>query len=382
MRICLVSQEYPNETDFGGIATYNYYLSKGLIKYNINVIVICRSYIKNSYHIDKNGIEIYRIYCNDDTEYRKKISQLILKLNKYKTIDLIESPEWKADLYDFISNNKYETNIPIVIKLHTPYFVWKKYNDINQTNNDIEKIERETICLSDGLSSCSNSLKSIIVNEYNIKPSKITVIPNMIDVDKNSDNNIVRTKNSIYYIGSLEQRKGVFLLAESFKLIKKLIPSASLYFIGRDTKRNSKNISTKYCIETILDGLSDYYFIEHVPNQEITNYMKTAHVIVYPSLYENFPYVILEAMLNGCAIIGSDNGGVPEMIKNNISGLLYSPPSVESLTEKLLKVLLNNNTTNNLRHNALKEVEKFSIDNIIPLQIKYYNEIIQKIKKY
>lgn len=69
--------------------------------------------------------------------------------------------------------------------------------------------------------------------------------------------------------------------------------------------------------------------------------MLKANVVVFPSLYENFPYVVLEAMNCGCAIVGSQNGGMKEMIEEIVSGLLYNPPFVHLLSDNIIKVLLN-----------------------------------------
>lgn len=378
MTICLVSQEYPVETDFGGISTYNYYLSNGLIKYGADVYVVCRSYIRNSFKIvDK--IIIIRIYENDEILYRKKVAEAIKNIHETTKIDVIESPEWQADLFEYYKMYKDTLKIPVVIKLHTPYFVWKKYNKSNTTlySDQIELWEKHIICNANGVISCSDSLKNIVANEYKIPASQILTLPNMIDINEEGEHfKYTRIKDSIFYIGSLEERKGVLVLAAVFKKIKSIIPSASIYFVGRDTTRNCKNVSTKDYIKCILDGVQDVNFVEHVDNSEVSEYMKQSNVMVFPSLYENFPYVVLEAMKYGCAIVGSSNGGMQEMINDNINGMLYTPPSEKSLEEKILKILGNDEFADTVRVNALVKVKDFSMENIIPKQISYYNELI------
>jgi glycosyltransferase involved in cell wall biosynthesis len=58
-----------------------------------------------------------------------------------------------------------------------------------------------------------------------------------------------------------------------------------------------------------------------------------------PSLYENFPYTCLEAMACGCAVIASAVGGIPEIITNEVDGVLVPPGSPEALAGAILRLL-------------------------------------------
>lgn len=377
LSVCLVSQEYPDETDYGGIATYMYYLSKALANCNNRVFVVCRSYTEDCAYQD-NTIMIYRICENDEYKYRHRVATMVAMLVKKEDIDIIESPEWGADLIEYYKQYKSELKVPVVIKLHTPYFVWKKYNRIIKSSYipEIEEWEKEIVMKADGVFSCSNALRDIVSEEYNIDKSQIVTIPNLIETrsvitDKKSD------REDIYYVGSLEQRKGVFILAEAFNIVKKQIPSARIFFVGRDTTRNEKNISTKDYIQEIIDDEESCNFIEHVPNDSVVKYMQKASVLVFPSLFENFPYVLLEAMKCQKPIIGSRNGGMKEMIDEGTSGMLYTPPNVVELANNIVEVLSDCEFAQRLGDNAKKRVSKFSIDNVIKLQKAYYMEVVE-----
>lgn len=377
LSVCLVSQEYPDETDYGGIATYMYYLSKALANCNNRVFVVCRSYTEDCAYQD-NTIMIYRIRENDEYKYRHRVATMVAMLVKKEDIDIIESPEWGADLIEYYKQYKSELKVPVVIKLHTPYFVWKKYNRIIKSSYipEIEEWEKEIVMKADGVFSCSNALRDIVSEEYNIDKSQIVTIPNLIETrsvitDKKSD------REDIYYVGSLEQRKGVFILAEAFNIVKKQIPSARIFFVGRDTTRNEKNISTKDYIQEIIDDEESCNFIEHVPNDSVVKYMQKASVLVFPSLFENFPYVLLEAMKCQKPIIGSRNGGMKEMIDEGTSGMLYTPPNVVELANNIVEVLSDCEFAQRLGDNAKKRVSKFSIDNVIKFQKAYYMEVVE-----
>lgn len=377
LNVCLVSQEYPEETDFGGIATYMYYLSKALANNNNRVFVVCRSYKEDRVHQDKL-ITIYRICENDEYKYRQRVADTVAMLVEKNDIDIIEAPEWGADLIEYYKQYKQKLNVPVVIKLHTPYFVWKIYNKIADQSyiKEIEEWEKEVIIEADGIFSCSDALKEIVAKECNIDKSQIVTIANLIDTS-----DVISNKNSIgndiYYFGSLEQRKGVLLLAEAFNIVKKQIPSARIFFVGRDTTRNEKNVSTRTCIQEIIDSKESCNFIEHIPNSSITEYMQKASILVFPSLFENFPYVVLEAMKCQKPIIGSRNGGMKEMIDEGVSGLLYTPPNVPELAYKICELLSDLEFAQRLGDNAKKKVQEFSIEHIIELQKAYYMGVIE-----
>ena len=107
MRICLVHEEYPNETNFGGIATYQKRVAEQFVKEGNKVFVIARGLKKNQHYFE-NGVEIFRIYVkpsknkvDDYILYRKKVANLLKKLQDNCQIDIIEVPDWGAETIFF-----------------------------------------------------------------------------------------------------------------------------------------------------------------------------------------------------------------------------------------------------------------------------------------
>lgn len=163
MKICLIHEEYPEETNFGGIATYQKRLSSNLVKKGHKVTVITRS-LKDNQEYYEDGVKVIRISnpLNNDnlesyTDYRLKVKEKIIELVNNNEIDIIETPDWGAETIFYMKERK----IPIVIKLHTPLCVWQQFNktglkdDINATMLDWEK---ECIFNADRVISCSNIL--------------------------------------------------------------------------------------------------------------------------------------------------------------------------------------------------------------------------------
>ena len=125
MRICLVHEEYPEETNFGGIATYQKNVAEELVKQGHQVYVICRSLTQDKTY-QENGVHIFRIYVPQTNnvkfyiEYRQKVATILRKLQANNQIDLIETPDWGAETIFFEKDRQ----VPLVVRLHTPLKIW------------------------------------------------------------------------------------------------------------------------------------------------------------------------------------------------------------------------------------------------------------------
>ena len=97
------------------------------------------------------------------------------------TVDIFEVADWGGEAIYYLSERKK----PVIIKLHTPFSIWKKYNQVKV--DDVWKLreiyENASLNLADALYSCSNSLAQKIQTEYKVD-NKIEVIHNPIILNK------------------------------------------------------------------------------------------------------------------------------------------------------------------------------------------------------
>lgn len=373
MNICFVHEEYPEETNFGGIATYQKIMAEELAKQGNNVYVICRGLKKSRFYVE-NNVNIYRIYVRESKnqlknyiKYRKKVSKVLFDLQRKKLIDIIEVPDWGAETVLFEKYRK----VPLVVRLHTPLKVWLKYNKNNfgKITPLILNWEEKMMESANLITCCSNALKEIIVNEFNINPSCIHVTPNPVNIsDFYRDENILKEKK-IIFVGSIEERKGVVVLAQALNLVFEKYPNIKVELIGKDTTRNYKNMSTKELIESIIHDKfkGNISFVGQIPNKELNKYLNSARVGVFPSLFDNFPYVVLEAMTTGLQIVGSSNSGMVEMLNDKSS--IYETGNYEDLAEKIIEKynLSLKQEVNNKNINRVKKIynPKLVCDEII-----------------
>ena len=382
MKICFVHEEYPLETNFGGIATYqkimaSYYASQGDL-----VTVIARGNEDACYYED--GVKVYRIKSLNDSnditsikEFRKKVALLLVKLQTSNEIEIIETPDWGATTVYFEKYRK----VPLIIRLHTPLKIWLLYNNNNFGIATKLLLNSESFMLSkaDTITSCSTLLRDMVNFQYNLK-RRISVIPNPYNAkDFYLDNNYSVNKN-IIYIGSLEERKGVIIFAKALNIILKEIKDNKVYIVGKDTKRNTLNTSTKELMLSIINKCfhNRIIFVGQVDNKRINYYLNNSFLAVFPSLFDNFPYVILEAMTTGKYVVCSDNIGIKDICSKN--KYLFATGNYLDLANKVINVFKTTNSFFN--YDNIKLVNKFCNSKLVCSNIKdIYQKTINDYKE-
>lgn len=186
--------------------------------------------------------------------------------------------------------------------------------------------------------------------------SKRIVLPNPVELIKpaaaeKKDPNIFK----FLFIGQLEKHKGVFQLIKAFKKIKN--HQASLIIAGSGSK-----------FELLQAGSADdkrIKFLGRINDEKINQLLMSADCLVYPSIcYENCPNVLQRAQAAGLAVIGSDLGGISELLGNN-AGLLVNPADTSALAEKMRWALDNRDRLNQLATAGKEKAKLYRLENYL-----------------
>jgi len=182
------------------------------------------------------------------------------------------------------------------------------------------------------------SLKKIFNN--------VIYIPNPIK--KNNTECNIRSHN-IIFLGWVIRSKGVMELLEAWSELSKRYSDWKLTIVGpiNDNFLNSLSPS--------LISNSSLFFTGSLSHESAMKKLQESSILILPSYSEGFPNVILEAMMCGVAIVGTNVGAIPEMISEK-SGLLIKPKSVENIIESLSKLMSSDEERIEIGHNAKKRV--------------------------
>jgi len=152
------------------------------------------------------------------------------------------------------------------------------------------------------------------------------LFPTFTDLDDFLEETDIRFDNYILFVGRADRVKGINYLIEAFDKIKLEFPEFKLVLVGEGLGSNSK---LKEKIE----------FKGRLSLKETKDIMKNCYCLVLPSLSEGLPRVIMEAQALGKPVIGSNVGGIPELIEDGQNGFLFKAGDSGDLAEKL-RILL------------------------------------------
>lgn len=219
---------------------------------------------------------------------------------------------------------------------------------------------------------CSPKMKDLVANMTN---AKIHVIPNGIDFD--DIRNVQPDKSikypSILYVGRLHKIKGIDVLLNAVPKLMEKMQHLHIYITGSGPEEGN----LKKLVKT-LNIEENVKFLGFASNGQKYPYYKSADVCVFPSLYETFGIVLLEAMALGKPIVASNVGGIPFLVEHGKNGLLFDCGNVEDLAEKTRILLENKELREKMGKTGKEMVKKFSWEIIAERTIAMYKEILSK----
>jgi glycosyltransferase involved in cell wall biosynthesis len=161
----------------------------------------------------------------------------------------------------------------------------------------------------------------------------------------------------ILYTGALIPRKGVHHLINAFAHVAKDFLQAGLIIVGHAEDKAYAAELKEQVKRLGLDGRVQ--FVGMMPQAELAARMRRACVFVLPSVSEGLGRVVVEAMATGTPVIGSDVGGIPDMVKDGVTGFLVPPGDERVLTSKIRWVLEYPDKAREMGHHARAFAERF-----------------------
>ena len=170
----------------------------------------------------------------------------------------------------------------------------------------------------------------------------------------------------IGYIGRVEFSKGIGIFLD----IAKRTINRPLEFHVAGSINDGSLLSR---MKTLKSNLFYHGFVDS------GGFFKKIDVLIVPSLWnEPFGRIILEAYVHGIPVIGSNKGGIPEIIEDGKTGYVFHSDSIADLESKILIFLDNPRIINSMQKNIKKRVEKYSRDRIDSQYMKIYNTILHQ----
>jgi L-malate glycosyltransferase len=103
---------------------------------------------------------------------------------------------------------------------------------------------------------------------------------------------------------------------------------------------------------------------------------RQATVVLNPSLTDNMPNSVLEAMASGVPVVSTDVGGVPFLLEHEATGLLVPPGQPEQMAQAVLRLLDNQAVRERLVANGLREVQRYTWNQVAPQLLGVYRQML------
>lgn len=381
MTYWLLTSEYPPFYG-GGISTYSAFTSKMMSEQGHSVTVfVYDSSVKNIKVTYEDGIRLVRFQPNR-TQASQHLGHLTALSYEYAAIvekfineegkpDVIESQEYLGIAYYLLLfkwlGYDWCNGLRIVITSHSPAFLYLPQNHISIFSYPIwwvSEMERFCLLAADMIISPSEFLIKRINEDVKLSLNRIKIIHNPFYGRTNETDNPLegQVTKEIVLLGKLSVQKGTFHVLKYMEEIWKGNPALRLHLVGDQSilyhpaKKTMGDIIREKYSNRIASG--QLVLSEKVHSSSYTKLLNGCLAVIVPSTFDNFPYVVLEAMSMGKIVLASKQGGQREMIADGVNGFLFDhndPNSFANSIEKILSLSVEERSL--ISQSAVRQVE-------------------------
>ena len=235
--------------------------------------------------------------------------------------------------------------------------------------------------LGDNIIAVSNAVRDNLTGFFGVPSHRITVIYNGTDIKHSSEEEraALRTRYGIAtdasvlsIIGRLTKVKGHSILLASLEKVLPMHPKLRVLCVGDGELRDSLQD------QVWRSGLSSC--VTFCGNQDdVATYIDISEFTVMPSLFEGMPGSAIESSLLGKPVVAADVGGLKEIVKDGVTGLLVPRGDVDRLTEGILYMLQNPDRAKIMGEKAKAFAgQQFKLQSMLSNYENYYTKLLAK----
>ena len=393
MHVALVSPSwsvgFPN-----GIVTYVGHMRSGLLSLGHHVSILSLSGVDAQSHEEVYPIEagwickVNRVaerLLGRPTDRSSRVAQnivdTVLRLHERSPIDVVEMEEsfgWFREVQERLP-------MPVVVKLHGPAFLSLVEEELT-TPASQAKIFAERQALSRARYVTSPSLDTLIRTRRHceLPPEWGRVVPNPIGLEDGTPlwSREMAEPNLLLFVGRFDKRKGGDIVIRAFGQLLLKRPDLRLIFVGPDSGLTTSTDRKIYLEEFIRDELpvahqSQVKVMGRLGLDQIVSLRCRAAMTLVCSRWDNQPNTALEALAQGCPLVGIDSGGLAEIIEHGISGLLARAGDQDDLCRQVLHLLDHPDAAESFGVAGRRYAhQNFDVDSVVAQTVDYYLEAL------
>ena len=375
MHICFLCAEYPPHS--AGLGNFTQTLAHALVRRGHRVTVVGLYPPERAGVEDDAGVRVVRLahsrvprtglFVNG-----ARVRAALRTIHAETPIDVIEGPEWSLTMLPA------RTPARKVIRMHGGHHFFATTLGRRPRRWD-GWWERRSFRRADHLCAVSRFVAETTRQLLGLGGAEIDVIPNPVDVSRFAPSSRPEEEETIVFVGTVCEKKGVRQLVEAMPLGLERRPAARLRIVGPDWIDPASGASYIEGLRRAIPATAAPHIelAGGVPNAELPRILGAAAVAVYPSHMEALPVAWLEAMAMGKAVVASRTGPGPEVIEDGVSGLLCDPHDPRSIADAIVRLLDDPGLRRRLGAAARARAERhFSTDVAVERNERFYRRCI------
>lgn len=361
LRVLMLSWEYPPRI-VGGIARHVEELSWALARSGVDVHIVTCAFPGAAAEETYNGVHIRRVEPYQPTnDFVHWVQQLNAAMYD-SAADLVgswlrshgdgkrdgESPAILLHAHDWVAHYsaarlKHEVKLPLVATIHATEH-GRNQGIHTPQQRYIASVETELVAESWRTIVCSDFMRDEVRHVLAARDDALDVIPNAIAAEKFAFDfpaeealafraqYAAQEERLIVFSGRMVREKGCHILIEAVAALRHAGTQVKLVVVGGGDRGALVSRASDLGIAPHV------YFTGFVPDDVLLRLYRVADAAVFPSLYEPFGIVALEAMAAGTPVVVSDAGGLKEIVAHDSTGTVVWSGSVDSLVWGLRRV--------------------------------------------
>jgi glycosyltransferase involved in cell wall biosynthesis len=395
MNILVLTWEFPPRI-IGGISRHVAELYPELVKLGHKVHLITVQVGGVSDYEIVEGIFVYRVPVFGDTDFfgwvanmNESMAACATKLLTEVYFDILHAHDWLVSDAAIQIRQKY--NIPLVATIHATEY--GRYNGIHtDTQRYVHNKEVDLAAEAARVIVCTNYMHSEAERALNCPLDKVDIVYNGLSIERATrsqhmsfDRVAFRSKfaepdeSIVYYVGRLTHEKGIYVL----------LNAAPQIIAATDGRVKFVIIGSGDSYSILLQNQAWDLGIRHkvvftgfMSDEDLSKFQMIADCAVFPSLYEPFGIVALESFAAKVPVVVSDTGGLPEVVRHGVTGVVTQVNNSDSLASGILEILQNPEYGKKLVENAQIELkERFAWPKLAKQTEAVYKNVLAHVQQ-
>ena len=390
MRILALAWEFPPRI-IGGISRHVAELYPEIVNLGHEVHLITVAIGDEQVTEIVNGLHVYRIPVKPENNFFQWVAQMNANMltfaqeflnreaqdpHQNQPIDIIHAHDWLVADAAIALTQQFQ--IPLVATIHATEY--GRCNGIhNDTQRHIHEKERSLTQSAQRVIVCSEYMRGEVQRALGYPAEQIDVVYNGLSKERwqsiakahqieLQERQALREKYAkpdeaiIYYVGRITYEKGIYVLLNAMpQVIAAMDDKVRLVIIGTGD-------AYSIMLQRQAWDLGIYHkvwFTGFMADEDFWKFQTIATCAVFPSLYEPFGIVALESFAAKTPPVVSDTGGLPEVVRHQVTGVVTEVNDANSLAAGIVEILKNQEYAQSLVENAQQELrERFAWDRL------------------